>query len=60
MFCSIQGTACETRQGAQNPALDAQFGYLNSQVSPFAEAGLPVVSVDSKKKENVGRFSNGR
>jgi len=55
---SLQANA-KKLEGAQHPDRDAQFGYLNAQVSAFADAGLPVISVDSKKKENVGRFSNG-
>ena len=55
---SLQANA-KKLEGAQHPDRDAQFGYLNAQVSAFAGAGLPVISVDSKKKENIGRFSNG-
>ena len=55
---SLQANA-KKLEGAQHPDRDAQFGYLNAQVSAFAGAGLPVISVDSKKKENVGRFSGG-
>ena len=54
---SLQANA-KKLEGAQHPDRDAQFGYLNAQVGAFADAGLPVISVDSKKKENVGRFSN--
>jgi hypothetical protein len=54
---SLQGNA-KTLEGKQHPDRDAQFGYINAQVTRFLEAGLPVISVDSKKKENVGRYSN--
>src|SRR5665647_2049856 len=46
-------------EGRLHPDRDAQFEYLNTQVRAFGEAGLPVISVDSKKKENIGRYSNG-
>jgi Rhodopirellula transposase DDE domain len=46
-------------RGAQHPDRDAQFDYLNAQVSAFLDAGEPVISVDSKKKQNVGTYSNG-
>ena len=46
------------REGGQHPDRDAQFRYLNEQVREFRDAGLPVVSVDAKKKELVGEFKN--
>ena len=55
---SLQANA-KKLEGAQHPDRDAQFGYLNAQVSAFLDAGEPVISVDSKKKENVGTYSNG-
>jgi hypothetical protein len=35
-----------------------QFRYIASQRKAFAEAGLPVISVDTKKKELIGNFRN--
>ena len=46
---SLQGNA-KTIEGKQHPDRDAQFRYLNEQVSAFLAAGLPVISVDTKKK----------
>ncbi len=46
------------QEGAQHPDRDAQFRYLNEQARVFRDAGLPVVSVDAKKKELVGEFKN--
>ena len=37
---------------------DAQFIYINGAVSDFHAAGKPTISVDTKKKELVGDFSN--
>lgn len=48
----------KTQEGAQHPDRDAQFRYLNEQAREFRDAGLPVVSVDAKKKELVGSFKN--
>jgi hypothetical protein len=48
----------KTLEGKQNPDRDAQFRYLNDQVRSYQEAGEPVVSVDTKKKELVGEFKN--
>jgi hypothetical protein len=49
----------KTLEGAQHPDRDAQFGYINEQARQQLRAGQPVVSVDTKKKELVGRFANG-
>ena len=49
----------KTKEGGQHPDRNAQFEYLNEQARQFREAGLPVVSVDGKKKELVGEFKNG-
>jgi hypothetical protein len=38
---------------------DAQFIYINGAVMDFHAAGNPTISVDTKKKELVGEFSNG-
>ena len=55
---SLQGNA-KVSEGAQHEDRDAQFGYLNEQVAAFLAAGQPVISVDAKKKENVGDFKTG-
>jgi hypothetical protein len=47
------------KEGAAHPDRDAQFVYLNDQVATFLSTGDPVISVDTKKKELVGEFSNG-
>ena len=47
----------KTREGVQHPDRDAQFGYINGKVSEFLEIGEPVISVDTKKKENIGNFA---
>lgn len=53
---SLQGTR-KTLEGAQHPDRDAQFRYINSTAGEFLAAGEPVISVDTKKKELVGRFT---
>jgi len=47
------------KEGTAHLDRDAQFVYLNDEVGRFAAAGQPVISVDTKKKELVGEFSNG-
>lgn len=54
---SLQSNA-KTREGNQHPERDAQFQYLNEQTKQFLKQGLPVISVDTKKKELVGGFKN--
>ena len=48
----------KTREGSHHPDRDAQFGYINRQVTSALEAGEPAISVDTKKKELVGDFKN--
>jgi Rhodopirellula transposase DDE domain len=45
--------------GPYHPDRDRQFGYLEALVGEFRAAGLPILSVDTKKKELVGNFANG-
>jgi hypothetical protein len=46
-------------EGRQHPDRDAQFEYVNATAVAFLAAGDPVISVDAKKRELVGRFKNG-
>ena len=55
---SLQSNA-KTFEGKQHPDRDAQFVYLNEHVKTFLATGQPVISVDAKKKELIGRFKNG-
>ena len=55
---SLQGNA-KTIEGKQHPDRDAQFGYINDLVTWCLAAGIPVISIDCKKKELVGNFKNG-
>ena len=55
---SLQGNA-KTAEGARHPDRDAQFRYINGQARDHLAAGQPVISVDAKKKQNVGAFRNG-
>jgi hypothetical protein len=48
----------KTKEGPQNAHRDAQFRYIHRQVKRMISAGDPVISVDAKKKELVGRFKN--
>src|SRR5919109_1287818 len=54
---SLQGNV-KAIEGTQHPDRDAQFRYLNEEVRRFVRRQDPVVSVDTKKKELVGKFDN--
>jgi hypothetical protein len=58
MEYSLQATAKQL-EGNQHPDRDAQFVYLSERVGEHLRAGDPVISVDSKKKEQVGQKANG-
>ncbi len=42
----------------KNPDRNQQFLYIGQQRERFANQGLPVISVDAKKTEQVGHFKN--
>lgn len=46
-----------TTEGAHHPDRDAQFRYINDQVTACLADGQPVISVDAKKKETLGRYA---
>ena len=46
------------QSGKAHPDRDRQFRHIQQQREQFTAAGLPVVSVDAKKKELVGNFKN--
>ncbi|MYT79307.1 ISAzo13 family transposase [Streptomyces sp. SID8364] len=54
---SLQANS-KTIEGAQHPDRDGQFRYLNEQARDHRDAGDPVISVDSKKKELIGHYKN--
>jgi len=49
----------KTEEGTDHPDRDAQFRYINAQVKRALSKGVPVISVDTKKKELVGNYANG-
>jgi len=55
---SLQGNR-KTREGSSHPDRNAQFEYINRSVQRFLKRGEPAISVDAKKRENVGDFKNG-
>ena len=57
MEYSLQGNV-KSIEGNQHPDRDAQFRYINRQAKSFRRSGDPVISVDTKKKEQIGAFRN--
>ena len=55
---SLQSTR-KRMEGRSHPDRDAQFQFINDKVIKFHNRCQPVISVDAKKKELVGRFANG-
>jgi hypothetical protein len=55
---SLQGNR-KTKEGSSHPDRNAQFEYINERVQEFLRQGRPAISVDTKKKEQVGDFKNG-
>ena len=57
---SLQSNA-KVKEGTSHPDRDAQFQRINMTAEDFLARGLPVISVDAKKKEFLGqRASPGR
>ena len=46
-------------EGTQHPDRNAQFEHINTKAEDCVARGVPVISVDTKKKELVGNFKNG-
>ena len=53
---STQANA-KVAEGRRHPDRDAQFRYLAAQAKEHLAAGQPVISVDAKKKEEVGEYA---
>ena len=44
--------------GQAHPDRNAQFEHINNTTKEYLDAGDPVISVDMKKKGNIGNFKN--
>ena len=53
---SAQASA-KVAEGRRHPDRDAQFRYIAAQAREHLGSGQPVISVDAKKKENVGEYA---
>jgi hypothetical protein len=48
----------KTKEGSSHPDRNAQFEYINAKATEFLQSGQPAISVDTKKKEQVGDYKN--
>jgi hypothetical protein len=55
---SLQATH-KTLEGTAHPDRNGQFEFINDRVDACHARGVPVISVDTKKKELIGPFENG-
>lgn len=55
---ALHVNAKQVEARSQHADRDDQFAYIATQRETFQEAGLPIISVDTKKKELIGNFKN--
>jgi Rhodopirellula transposase DDE domain len=48
----------KTIEGKQHPDRDAQFHHISQRVQAYQRSGCPAISVDTKKKEPLGKMKN--
>ena len=57
MGYSLQGNK-KVKEGSDPPDRDRQFLFIKEKVKIFPSHNQPVISIDTKKKENIGEFKN--
>ena len=55
---SLQVNQKMNQVGSQHPDRDAQFKHINETAKTYVKKNCPVISIDCKKKENIGDFKN--
>ena len=55
---SLQQNQKMKQVGVESPNRDAQFKHINETAKQYMSDGNPVISIDCKKKENIGNFKN--
>ncbi len=53
---SRQTNQKQMQAGKEYPNRDEQFVFINEKAKKFIGGNLPVISVDTKKKELIGNF----
>lgn len=56
---SLQQNQKMKQVGEESPDRNKQFEHINSTAKHYMECDNPVISIDCKKKENIGNFKNG-
>ena len=56
---SLQQNMKFIEPGRSHPDRDGQFRFINGLAAEFLAEGLPVISIDAKKKELIGNYKNG-
>jgi len=55
---ALRANVKSTEPGSNHPDRNIQFEYITQKKDEFQAVGLPVISVDTKKKELIGNFKN--
>ena len=55
---SLQSNKKDLSIKSSHPDREAQFEYINKTAQEYMNAQQPVISIDAKKKENIGNFIN--
>ncbi len=58
MGFSLQQNKKYVESGDAGTDRDAQFQFINEHAKEFMNLGIPVISVDTKKKELIGNYKN--
>jgi hypothetical protein len=58
MGYTLQADRKDITVNVQHPDRNAQFEYINEQAKKFFRKGVPILSIDAKKKEKIGNFAN--
>lgn len=49
----------KTKEGGNHPDRNLQFEYINQLGKKYIQSGNPLISIDTKKKEQIGNYKNG-
>jgi transposase len=55
---SLQSNRKDLAIKPSHPDRNAQFEHINETSKAYMSSGQPVISIDAKKKENIGNFKN--
>ena len=55
---SLRANVKSKEPSSNHPERNTQFEYIEQKKQEFKEAGLPIISIDTKKKELIGNFKN--